>query len=68
MGNSVIIYLIYKNFLDSIERENYLNLELWKPENWAQYVKQIQESNREKYAESAKYKQYKRYLKQQKGL
>ena len=48
------------------EREAYIELELWIKENFVQYMKEMQEKQREMLASSNKYKQYQRFMKNKK--
>ena len=48
------------------QKEHFLSLELWVRENLVKYMKQMEEQRREMMANSTKYKQYQRYLKNKK--
>ena len=48
------------------EREEFIGLELWIEENLKKYMKEMEEKRREMNANSTKYKQYQRFLKNKK--
>lgn len=49
--------------LEEHEREEYLELELWKKENFREWKHEQEEEKKKELAESARYKQYRRYMK-----
>ncbi len=48
------------------EKDYYLNLDLWDHQNYLAYIEEQNKLKNEKFAESAKYKQYRRYMKNKK--
>jgi len=48
---------------DEAAREQLVATELWHPENFVKYMKQLKEQRDETYADSGKYKRYQRYMK-----
>jgi len=51
------------NSLSEDERENFLEQELWIKENFDEWKKEQEEEMRIKMAQSGRYKQYRRYMK-----
>ncbi|KAK6181709.1 hypothetical protein SNE40_009511 [Patella caerulea] len=49
--------------IEDYDKENFLNLELWKKENFKEWKAQQDEEMKAKLAESARYKSYRRYMK-----
>ncbi|KAI1280297.1 DnaJ -like protein [Halotydeus destructor] len=49
--------------LEDDEKEEYMEQELWLPENFAQWKQERDDDNKAKLAESASYKRYRRWLK-----
>lgn len=49
--------------IEEREREEYLEMELWKKENFAEWKHDQEEEKKKELAESARYKQYRRYMK-----
>lgn len=71
-GEAEKLYLIRKHMklgqhqfdgVDEAEREEYLELELWKKENYVQWKFEQEEEKKKEMAESGRYKQYRRYMK-----
>eukprot|EP00742_Colponemidia_sp_Colp-10_P008384 GILJ01009080.1.p1 GENE.GILJ01009080.1~~GILJ01009080.1.p1 ORF type:complete len:323 (-),score=35.85 GILJ01009080.1:125-1093(-) len=52
--------------LEESQRQDLLDRNLWDPSNYDAYVREMEEDRREKMAGSAKYKQYRRFMKQHK--
>lgn len=71
-GEAEKLYLIRKHMklgqhqfdgLEEEEREEYLELELWRKENFIAWKKEEEEQKKKEMAESGRYKQYRRYMK-----
>lgn len=71
-GEQEKLYLIRKHMklgqhqfdgLEDSEKETYLELELWKKENFVEWKQEQEEEKKKEMAESARYKQYRRYMK-----
>lgn len=49
--------------IEEHDKEEYLELELWKKENFVEWKQEQEEEKKKEMAESARYKQYRRYMK-----
>lgn len=71
-GEAEKLYLIRRHMklgqhqfdgMEAEEREEFLELELWKKENFAEWKQEQEEEKKKELAESGRYKQYRRYMK-----
>lgn len=71
-GDAEKLYLIRRQLkmgqhqfdaIEEDEKEEYLELELWRKENFREWKQQQEEEKKKELAESARYKQYRRYMK-----